>query len=55
MKIDKLRREAVRSRERLEKTTDLSRSTLDTLVGGHEGVPPEICAIHFNYPQDALE
>lgn len=55
MKIDKLRREAVRSRERVEKTTDLSRSTLETVVGGHDHVPPEICEIHFYYPQDVLE
>lgn len=55
MKIDKLRREAVRSRERVEKTLDLSRSTLDSVVGGCDEVPPEICAIHFYYPQDVLE
>jgi len=53
MKIDKLRREAVRSRERVEKTTDLSRSTLETVVGSHDDA--ETCAIHFYYPQDVLE
>jgi len=55
VKIDKLRREAVRSRERVEKTTELSRSTLEIVVGGCDEVPPEICAIHFYYPQDVLE
>lgn len=55
MKIDKLRRDAVRSRERVENVTSLSRTRLETVVGGGDDVPPEICAIHFYYPQDVLE
>lgn len=55
MKIDKLRRDAVRSRGRVENVTSLSRTRLETIVSGQDGVPPEICEIHFNYPHDVLE
>lgn len=55
MKIQKLCRDAVRSTERVDKTTALSRATLETVVGGGEDVPPEICAIHFYYPATVLD
>ncbi len=54
MKIRKLDAKAVRSTATA--ASRLSANALRTVTAGLEGerIDPETCAIHFNYPQDAL-
>lgn len=59
MKIEKLRREAVRRTARVNDVVHLSGRELRQVVGGfgrdfEEEVPPEICAIHDYYIQDSV-
>lgn len=59
MKIDKLRKEAVRRTGQIEDVVHLSDEEMKQVVGGDgtDGGPvidPETCAIHFYYPADAL-
>ena len=59
MKIEKLRRKAVRSTRKVEDFVYLSAEELRKVVGGGNGVveevDPETCAIHFYYPSDTVD
>lgn len=59
MKIEKLRKEAVRSTRKVDDFVYLSPEKLRKVVsGGHgliEEIDPETCAIHFYYPSDLVD
>ncbi|MEM7356969.1 MAG: hypothetical protein AAF657_39510 [Acidobacteriota bacterium] len=58
MKINKLRKEAVRSTRQVENAVSLSPEKLRKVVSGGNQVlgevDPETCAIHFYYPSDSV-
>lgn len=59
MKIEKLRKEAVRSTRKIDDVVLLSSHELRKVVSGGsrviEEVDPDTCAIHFYYPSDSVE